>query len=57
MGLIHAIKSEAEHLHRIEARGQDASTPLIAMGEVLLILIPVVAVVLALAFVAYYVIG
>ena len=57
MGVIHAIKKEATHLHEVEARGQSAETPLIAMGEVLLIVVPVVLVVCALVFVAYYVIG
>jgi hypothetical protein len=57
MGVIHAIKKVATHLHEVEARGQSAETPLIAMGEVLLIVVPVVLVVCALVFVAYYVIG
>jgi hypothetical protein len=57
MGVIHAIKKEATHLHEVEARGQSAETPLIAMGEVLLIVVPVVLVVCALVFVAYYVVG
>ena len=57
MGLIHAVKEEAHHLHEIEAEGKEGATPFIAILEVALFLLPIVLLVGGLTFVAYYLIG
>lgn len=53
----HGVGEELHHLHEIAERGDAGATPAIALGEVLLFLIPVVAVVLGVAFAAYYLAG
>ncbi|MGZ4335032.1 MAG: hypothetical protein ACXVRJ_12290 [Gaiellaceae bacterium] len=45
---------EAEHLHEIEQRGESAETPLIAILGLILFLLPIFAIMLGLAFGAYY---
>ena len=57
MGLIHAVKEEAHHLHEIETEGKEGATPFIAILEVALFLLPIVLLVGGLTFAAYYLIG
>jgi len=45
---------EVEHLHEIEQKGESAETPLIAILGLILFLLPIFAVMLGLAFGAYY---
>jgi|tagenome__1003787_1003787.scaffolds.fasta_scaffold20819940_2 hypothetical protein len=49
-----AIVREAHHLHEVERLGESAETPLIAIAGLVLFLGPVFLVVVALAFLAYY---
>jgi hypothetical protein len=53
-GRVRALEAEAEHLREIERKGESAETPLVAILGVVLFLIPIVALVLGLAFAAYY---
>jgi hypothetical protein len=54
---VRRIESEAEHLHAVEHVGESAETPLIAILGVFLFLVPIFAVMLGLALVAYYLVG
>ena len=51
------IGREAHHLHEVEVDGRSPETPLIAILEVAVFLLPIVAVVLAVAFVAAHYFG
>lgn len=51
---IRAIEAEAERLREIEREGESAETPLVAILGVILFLLPIVLLVLGLAFAAYY---
>jgi hypothetical protein len=53
----HSLGEELHHLHDVAEKGDAGATPAIALGEVLLLLIPVIAVVLGVAFAAYYLAG
>ncbi|MGZ4353272.1 MAG: hypothetical protein ACXVZL_03055 [Gaiellaceae bacterium] len=53
----HSLGEELHHLHDVAEKGDAGATPAIALGEVLLFLIPVIAVVLGVAFAAYYLAG
>jgi hypothetical protein len=46
--------AEAHHLHDLEQKGESAATPLLAITEVLLVLIPIFALIVGGAFAAYY---
>jgi hypothetical protein len=48
------VEAEAHHLHEVEQIGESGETPFIAMLGLLLFLGSVFAVMLALAFLAYY---
>jgi hypothetical protein len=48
------IEAEAEHLREIERAGESAETPFVAILGIILFLLPIVVVVLGLAFAAYY---
>lgn len=48
------LDAEAHHLHEIEQRGEAGVTPFIAVGGVILFLLPIFLVMLGLAFAAYY---
>jgi hypothetical protein len=54
---IERLEAEAKHLHEIEHRGEAGATPFIAIGGLILFLLPIVLAVLGLAFLAYYVIA
>ena len=51
---VRAIGREAEHLHQIEHAGESEWTPWIALLGLALFFVPVIAVVTALTFAAYY---
>jgi hypothetical protein len=51
---VQAIEAEAEHLHKVERKGQSEATPFIAILGVVLFLAPIVLVILGLSFAAYY---
>jgi hypothetical protein len=53
----HSLGEELHHLHDVAEKGDAGATPAIALGEVLLLLIPVIALVLGVAFAAYYLAG
>jgi hypothetical protein len=48
------LKRDARHLRDVEAAGESGETPYIAILEVALFLLPIVLLVLGLAFAAYY---
>jgi hypothetical protein len=48
------VEAEAVHLHEVEQRGDSAATPFIAIGGLILFLLPIFLVLLGLAFAAYY---
>jgi hypothetical protein len=50
-------RHELEHVHEELEQGDAPETPVIALAEVLLFLVPVVAVILGIAFAAYYLAG
>jgi hypothetical protein len=54
---VREIEAEAEHLLEIEREGERAETPLIAILGVILFLLPIVALILGLAFAAYFLAG
>jgi hypothetical protein len=51
---IEELEREARHLHEVEQRGEAGATPFIAIGGLILFLLPIVLVMLGLAFAAYY---
>jgi hypothetical protein len=51
------VENEAEHLLEIERAGESAETPAIAIFGIILFLLPIVLVILGLAFAAYYLAG
>jgi len=51
---VEKLEAEAEHLHDIEQRGESGATPFIAIGGLILFLLPIFLVMLGLAFAAYY---
>lgn len=51
---VREIEAEVEHLREVEREGESAETPFIAILGIILFLLPVVAVLLGLAFAAYY---
>jgi hypothetical protein len=51
---VRAVEAEAHHLHEVEQSGESGETPFIAMLGLVLFLGSVFAVMLALAFLAYY---
>lgn len=50
-----SLGEELHHLHEVAEKGDAGATPAIALGEVVLFLLPVVALVLAASLIAYYV--
>lgn len=48
------VEAEVEHLREIEREGESAETPFVAILGIVLFLLPIVAIVLGLAFAAYY---
>ena len=51
---VEKLEAEAEHLHDIEQRCESGATPFIAIGGLILFLLPIFLVMLGLAFAAYY---
>jgi hypothetical protein len=51
---VRGIEAEAEHLREIEREGESAETPVIAIVGLILFLLPIVLLILGLAFAAYY---
>ena len=51
---VRAVESEVEHLREVEREGESAETPFVAILGIVLFLLPIVAIVLGLAFAAYY---
>jgi hypothetical protein len=51
---VRGIEAEAEHLREIERKGESAETPVIAIVGLILFLLPIVLLILGLAFAAYY---
>lgn len=51
---VRKIEAEAEHLREIEREGESAETPVIAILGIILFLLPIVLLILGLAFAAYY---
>lgn len=50
----HGLVEEVKHLHELAEEGNTGATPAIALGEVILFLLPVVLLLLLGAFLAYY---
>lgn len=48
------IEAEVEHLRELEREGESGETPFIAIAGIVLFLLPIVLLVLGLAFAAYY---
>jgi hypothetical protein len=51
---VRGIEAEAEHLREVEQEGESGETPFIAILGIILFLLPIVVLVLGLAFAAYY---
>jgi hypothetical protein len=51
---VEKVEADTEHLHDIERRGESGVTPLIAIGGLILFLLPIFLIMLGLAFAAYY---
>jgi hypothetical protein len=51
---VEKVEAEAAHLHEIEERGEAGVTPFIAIGGLILFLLPIFLVMVGLAFAAYY---
>jgi len=51
------IESEARHLHEVGQVGEGGVTPFVAILGVFLFLVPIFALMLGLAFAAYYLVG
>jgi hypothetical protein len=51
---VRELEAEAEHLIELEREGKSEATPLVAILGVVLFLLPIVLLVLGLAFAAYY---
>jgi hypothetical protein len=51
---VEKLEDEARHLHEVEQRGESGATPFIAIGGLILFLLPIVLVMLGVAFAAYY---
>ena len=51
------LEEEAHHLHEVEVAGESPETPAIAILEVALFVLPIVVVVIAIAFVAAHFFG
>jgi Xaa-Pro aminopeptidase len=52
---VREIEAEAEHLHKVEEAGESGVTPFIAIAGIVLFLLPIVLLVLGLAFAAYFI--
>lgn len=53
-GSVRKLEAEPHHLHEIEREGEAGATPFIAIGGLILFLLPIFLLMLGLAFTAYY---
>jgi hypothetical protein len=53
----HKIEAEVEHLREVEQAGESGEAPFIAIVGVLLFLLPIVALLLGIAFTVYFLAG
>ena len=51
---VRKAEDEAGHLHDVEVAGESAETPIIAIGGLILFLIPIFLLIVGLSFAAYY---
>jgi hypothetical protein len=51
---VREIEAEVEHLHELEQEGASEATPFVAILGIVLFLLPIVFLILGLAFAAYY---
>jgi hypothetical protein len=51
---VREVEAEVEHLLEVEQEGESGETPFIAIAGIILFLLPIVVLVLGLAFAAYY---
>jgi hypothetical protein len=51
---VRRIEAEAEHLREVERVGESGETPFVAILGIVLFLLPIVALILGVAFAAYY---
>ncbi len=51
---IQAAEEEAKHLHELELEGSNAATPLLSIGAVMMLLLPIIVVVMGSALAVYY---
>jgi hypothetical protein len=51
---VREVEAEVEHLLEVEREGESGETPFIAIAGIILFLLPIVVLVLGLAFAAYY---
>jgi hypothetical protein len=54
---VRAAEQEAEHLRKIADEGENPRTPAILVGTVLLFIVPIVALLIALAFTVAHFVG
>jgi hypothetical protein len=54
---VRKIEAEAHHLREVEQVGESGETPFVAMLGVFFFLLPIFALILGLAFAAYYIAG
>ena len=54
---VQAIEDEVEHLHELEHEGVSEATPLVVLLGIIVFLLPIVLLILALAFGAFYLAG
>ncbi len=54
---VREVEAEAHHLHEVEREGESGETPFIAILGIVIFLLPIVLLVLGLAFAAYYLAG
>jgi hypothetical protein len=51
---VRRVEAEAEHLYEVEQKGDAGETPFVALLGIILFLLPIVALILGVAFAAYY---
>jgi hypothetical protein len=56
-GWFRRVEDEMQHLHELEVEGDSPATPAISIIRVMLVIVPVFALMVGLAVLAYYVIA
>lgn len=51
---VRGVGAEVEHLREVEREGESAETPFVAILGIILFLLPIIVMILGLAFAAYY---